>query len=133
MDRWDRIVTLHAHVEHELTTALQQRHGLGLSDYRALARLAATADGELRMQELAVAVGLDQSSVTRLVARLEQAGLARRDLCPDDRRGVYTVITEGGRERVTAARPHYEQALTKALAEAAADPLLAPMVAALRS
>ncbi len=130
---WNRFVLLHAQVEAELARALQRGHGLGLSEYRALGELAQAADGELRMQELAEALGLNQSSVTRLVARLEQAGLTRRDLCPGDRRGVYSVITEAGRARVAEATPTYEHSLAAALEQAGADPALKPLEAAVRA
>ncbi|GAA2357671.1 MarR family winged helix-turn-helix transcriptional regulator [Nonomuraea africana] len=130
-DMWVGVVRLHARVEHELAAALQ-RHGLGLSEYRALCHLSTAKDGELRMQELADLLGLNQSSVTRLVGRLEAAGLTRRDLCANDRRGVYTVITEAGRERKGGASDLYEQTLTAALDRAASDGLAAT-VTALRS
>ncbi|GAA3312544.1 MarR family winged helix-turn-helix transcriptional regulator [Nonomuraea dietziae] len=129
-DMWVGVVRLHARVEHELAAALQ-RHGLGLSEYRALCHLSTARSGELRMQELADLLGLNQSSVTRLVGRLEAAGLTRRDLCANDRRGVYTVITEAGRERKDGASDLYEQTLTAALDRAASDGLTAT-VSALR-
>lgn len=114
---WGRVVALHAKVEHRLAKALQGKHGIGLSDYRALSLLAVAKGGELRMQGLADAIGLNQSSVTRLVARLEDAGLTQRDICADDRRGIYSVITELGRERQAAAEPTYVEVLTAALEE----------------
>ncbi|GAA3109786.1 MarR family transcriptional regulator [Streptosporangium carneum] len=129
---WNRFVLLHAQVEAELARVLQRGHGLGLSEYRALGELAEASDGELRMQELAEALGLNQSSVTRLVGRLEQAGLTRRDLCEGDRRGVYSVITEEGRTRLAEAVPTYERSLAAALEQADADPALKPLVAAVR-
>ncbi|GLZ31364.1 MarR family transcriptional regulator [Lentzea sp. NBRC 105346] len=112
---WNRVVALHAKVEAELTKALRREHGLGLSDYRALSLLAQAEDGELRMQGLSDLIGLEQSSVTRLVARLEDAGLTERCLCPNDRRGIYSVITAKGRERQQQAEPTYEATLEKAL------------------
>ncbi|MEV5575597.1 MarR family transcriptional regulator [Spirillospora sp. NPDC052269] len=115
---WNRVIALHARVEQRLGTVLQRQHGLGLSEYRALALLAEAPDGELRMQDLATGLGLNQSSVTRLVGRLNDAGFGYRDLCPDDRRGVYTVITDAGRERYLQARPAYEEVLTTTLDEA---------------
>ncbi|MFC4058705.1 MarR family winged helix-turn-helix transcriptional regulator [Planomonospora corallina] len=129
---WDRFALLHARVEAELGKALQRGHGLGLSEYRALKQLAAAPDGELRMQELAEAVGLNQSSVTRLIARLEEAGLTRRDLCAADRRGVYSVITEEGRTRLGEASSTYERSLEAALDRADADPALRELVSAVR-
>ncbi|GAA2111750.1 MarR family winged helix-turn-helix transcriptional regulator [Actinomadura alba] len=130
---WGRFVALHARVENDLARALQRRHGIGLSEFRALSRLAEAEDGELRMQELAELIGLNQSSVSRLVVRLESAGLTRRDMCPDDRRGVYTVITDEGRARRADADPTYERTLRESLDQAATDHRLGDLVAALRS
>ncbi|WP_221902665.1 MULTISPECIES: MarR family winged helix-turn-helix transcriptional regulator [Streptomyces] len=131
---WHRFLALHAHVEHRLSTALQRHHGLGLSEYRALGFLAAAPRSELRMQELADRLGLNQSSVTRLVGRLNAAGFTYRDVCPDDKRGVYTVLEEAGRARHTAATATYEATLTAALEEAAEnDSGAGATVAALRS
>lgn len=130
---WSKVLTLHAHVEHQLTQALHRKHGVGLSEFRALECLAEAADGELRMQDLAGKVGLGQSSVTRLVGRLDAAGLAFRDLCPDDKRGVYAVITDEGRQRYAAARGTYGEVLSSALNTVGAVPELTRTVQALRS
>ncbi|WP_327088305.1 MarR family transcriptional regulator [Nonomuraea sp. NBC_01738] len=128
---WVDVVRLHARVEQALTSALQ-RHGLGLSEYRALCHLSSAPDGVLRMQELADLLGLNQSSVTRLVGRLEGGGLSVRDVCPDDRRGVHTKITDEGRARKAAATGAYEGTLTDTLDRAATEDL-APLVTALRA
>lgn len=129
---WARVVTLSGRVEQELTKALQRKHGLGLSEYRALRSLATADDCELRIQELADAVGLNQSSASRLAARLEAAELTRRTFCANDRRGVFTQLTDLGQERLRAAAPTYDGTLTAALDRAAADPALAPVVQLLR-
>ncbi|MFI6815900.1 MarR family winged helix-turn-helix transcriptional regulator [Nonomuraea sp. NPDC050328] len=130
---WHHVLLLHARVEGRLGTAVQRRHGIGLSEYRALEHLAAAPKGELRMQELADRIGLNQSSVTRLVARLNAAELTYRDVCPDDKRGVYTVITEAGRARHAEASRTYAETLSAALHEAGqADPELASALGDLR-
>ncbi|KZB82270.1 MarR family winged helix-turn-helix transcriptional regulator [Amycolatopsis regifaucium] len=129
---WDRVLRLHGRIEHELGKALQRRHGLGLSEFRALGKLTATQDGVLRMQDLAEAIGLNQSSVSRMVVRLEDAGLTDRDPCEDDRRGVYTCITETGRKRYAETESTYREVLATALDKAHADPELKNVVAALR-
>lgn len=129
---WNDIVILHGRVENQLAKAMQRRHGIGLSEYRALCRLSRADNGELRMQELADLIGLNQSSVSRLVARLEAVGLTSRAMCSQDRRGVYTVITDEGRAVHAKAAPTYDETLTKALDSAADDPALSPLVATLR-
>jgi DNA-binding MarR family transcriptional regulator len=134
-DLWNRVVRLHARIEHDLTKALHRRHGLGLSEYRALAQLLAREDTgcSVRMQELADSLGLNQSSVSRLVARLEDAGLSERDICENDRRGIYTMITAAGRDRHADAEPTYRETLRAALDKAATEPEFTDAVAALRA
>ncbi|MEU3774690.1 MarR family transcriptional regulator [Streptomyces sp. NPDC032472] len=130
---WARVLTLHSRVERRLAQALQRHHGIGLSEYRALEDLSQASDGELRMQELADRVGLGQSSVTRLVGRLDSAGYAYKDLCPADKRGVYAVITEEGRRTYSAARSTYAEVLSSALNTANSEPDLARTVQSLRN
>lgn len=105
--------------------ALHAEHGISLSEYTALAALAfSDDDGHLRQQVLADAIPLNQSSLSRLVGRLEKLGLTERYLCPNDRRGVYTQITRAGRDKVDEARPTYLRALHDTLdALAARDDL----------
>lgn len=123
-DTWLKLIQVVANIEAELGRVLQERHGLGLSDYRALRVLSRSPDSELRMQELASYLRLNQSSVSRMVERLERDGLTVRDLCPDDKRGVYTVLTDKGRSRLESAQPDYESALTTALKEHDCEGLL---------
>lgn len=121
---WLNLIQLVANVESALGLVLQERHGLGLSEYRALEVLARSPNAELRMQELAAHLRLNQSSVSRLVERLERDGLSIRDLCPADKRGVYTVLTKEGRARLERALPDYQHALEAALKEHGGEKLL---------
>jgi len=121
---WLKLIRIVSNVEADLGKTLQARHGLGLSEYRALDILARSRNSELRMQELASHLRLNQSSVSRMVERLERANLTARDLCPDDKRGVYTVLTQAGRARLESARPDYEKALEAALQEHGGERLL---------
>jgi DNA-binding MarR family transcriptional regulator len=52
-----------------------------------------------RMSELAHALGVDPSTVTRTLQRMEAAGLAERRPAPDDRRCVVVTPTVLGRQR----------------------------------
>ncbi|MFC4299099.1 MAG: MarR family transcriptional regulator [Castellaniella sp.] len=123
-EAWLGLIQIAAQVEADLGKMLQARHGLGLSEYRALEILSRSPDTELRMQELATHLRLNQSSVSRMAERLERANLTIRDLCPDDKRGVYAVLTDQGRARLEAARPDYEQALAAALKAHGGEKLL---------
>ncbi|NJP92553.1 MarR family transcriptional regulator [Nonomuraea sp. FMUSA5-5] len=127
--RWQALRHLEAAVQEALDRALQNEHGLSVSEYTALAALAySDDDGHLRQQVLAEAIPLRQSSVSRLVARLERMGLTERFHCPTDRRGVYTQITDRGRDVVTAARATYVGVLQQALGELSGDRRLAALI-----
>jgi DNA-binding MarR family transcriptional regulator len=55
------------------------------------------------MSELAERVLLSRSGLTRLVDRMEAEGLVRREACEDDARGLFTVLTDEGLDRLRSA------------------------------
>src|SRR5262245_59727794 len=65
-----------------------------LAWYDVLWALERVPRGRVRMHELADAVVITRSNLTRLVDRLEAAGLVRRDRCCADRRGAEAVLTD---------------------------------------
>jgi DNA-binding MarR family transcriptional regulator len=78
---------------------LIERAGFPLTWLDVLAQLYdAPADG-LRMQELEQRSLFTRSGLTRLVDRIEAAGLVTRESVPGDRRGVRVVLTAEGRRR----------------------------------
>ncbi|MFI5984488.1 MarR family winged helix-turn-helix transcriptional regulator [Streptomyces sp. NPDC051555] len=70
--------------------------------YPVLSGLART--GPCSAADLAVAVGLDRSGVSRRASRLEAAGLVRREPDPSDRRAVLLALTEEGERTVETMR-----------------------------
>ncbi|USH01683.1 MarR family transcriptional regulator [Grimontia kaedaensis] len=118
---WLRVKIVVDSVENQIAKELQREHGLGLTDYRALTLLSESENSELRMQELAKLLGLNQSSVTRLVERLEKGGFTIRDICPKDKRGVYTVLTGRGRDIQERVGKHFTEYLNNALDTVASD------------
>ncbi|WP_432745719.1 MarR family transcriptional regulator [Streptomyces sp. JH002] len=132
---WCALSALHGRIETAIERALQAAHDLSVREYSVLNVLVQQHEGtggHYRMNELAEAVVLSQSATTRLVNRLEDRGLLARHLCADDRRGIYTDVTEAGRALLDRARPTNDAALDLALTEAATHPELAPLVTALR-
>jgi len=107
--------TAHARAADALERALQDEHELSLAEYEVLQRLAETDDGHLRMQELAEVSPLSASALSRLLGRLERAGLAERDICEDDRRGIYACLTDAGRAAERRAAPTFRRTLAEAL------------------
>jgi DNA-binding MarR family transcriptional regulator len=101
-------------IEQTLSRRLR-REGAGLSEYRVLRLLRQSTEREMRLLDLTEALGLEQSSVSRLVERLERSGEVRREPCGDDRRGVFCVLTDAGAERERHLTPVFAQALTEAV------------------
>jgi DNA-binding MarR family transcriptional regulator len=112
---WRDLLDRHARATSALEHALQDEHALGVSEYEVLERLVAPDKDEHRMQELADAVHLSQSALSRVVARLEADGLVTREICAEDRRGIFACVTDDGRERYKAARPTHRRVLGEVL------------------
>jgi DNA-binding MarR family transcriptional regulator len=115
VDRWRELATCYNTVACALERALQDAHGLSMSEYETLDRLVDLACEKRRMQEIAAAMYLSQSALSRTVARLEKHGYVERDLCKDDRRGVFVQITESGRRRHAEARETHLKILAENL------------------
>jgi len=112
--QWRDLLSQHARTTCALDEALGV-HGLGMSEFEVLERLACECGDRPRMQELAAAVHLSQSALSRTVGRLEKDGLVSRAMCPEDRRGVAVCLTAEGRERYEAARPTHREVLAETL------------------
>ncbi|MGI5421479.1 MarR family winged helix-turn-helix transcriptional regulator [Actinomadura luteofluorescens] len=128
---WSALSLLHGRIEGRVERALQAGHRLSAREYSLLDVLSRQHDGEgghLQMRQVADSVVLSQSATTRLVTRLEDRGLLSRYLCPTDRRGIYTDVTDAGLRLLEEARPTHNTALREALDQAATEPTLAPLV-----
>ena len=100
---WRRFLRAHALVTRRLESDLMSEQQLPLASYDVLVQLVEAPERRLRMSELAERVLLSRSGLTRLVDRLEREGLVDRAPCEDDARGLYTVLTEAGYERLRGA------------------------------
>jgi len=105
LNAWRGLLRVHRDLVGRLDAELEREHGLPLSSYEVLMYLAAASGGRLRMGELADALLLSRSGLTRLVDRLQRQGLVGRERCGDDARGYFATITPAGRRLLTKARP----------------------------
>jgi DNA-binding MarR family transcriptional regulator len=108
---WRAFITAHAVVADRIERELAREGLLPLSWYEVLLALAEAPERRLRMHELARAVALSRSGLTRLVDRLERAGLLCRENCPSDRRGSFAALTEEGLEALRRTGPAYERSI----------------------
>ncbi|WP_112133938.1 MarR family winged helix-turn-helix transcriptional regulator [Glycomyces dulcitolivorans] len=131
---WCALSALHERIADRIGRRLEAEHDLSVREFSLLTVLSRQYEGEgghLQMREVAEAIVLSQSATTRLVTRMEDRGLLARTICKDDRRGIYTNVTEEGNRLLGAARPTHDGALAEALDEARANPDFKPLVEAL--
>jgi DNA-binding MarR family transcriptional regulator len=87
----------------------ERETGISLAWYEVLIRAYKAEGDRIRMSELASTLLLSRGGATRLVDRMEQAGLITRETPPEDRRATYAVLTDKGREHVERGmQPHFE-------------------------
>jgi DNA-binding MarR family transcriptional regulator len=104
---WHGMLQTHAQVVRVLDEQLSRRHAMSVSEFDVLITLANAPDQELRMTDLADAVMLSPSGLTRLVARLERARLVTRRQDATDARSFRARLTAaGGRALAQARRTH---------------------------
>ncbi|MBU2694671.1 MarR family transcriptional regulator [Nocardioides sp. WV_118_6] len=108
---WRLLLDRHAAVSCALEKALQDRHGIGLSEFETLDRVVDANCGKYRMAELAGDIHLSQSALSRAITRLEKDGLVSRSACENDRRSVFVCLTDKGRAVYDAALPTHREVL----------------------
>ena len=103
-----------------LDAALEGDAGIPLRWYDALVHLEETPDG-LRMNELAERILYSKSGFTRVVDRLEDAGLVQRVRPENDRRSILVVLTDQGRTTMEQARRHHRHAIEQHFSQHLSD------------
>lgn len=107
-------------VEHSLARALE-RHGVTTAQYAALQVLADAERGSMGCSEIRTRLTGVAPDVTRLLDRLESAGLVSRLRDTTDRRVVHASLTDRARDLLSAAAEDAEHAEEMALAELSPD------------
>jgi DNA-binding MarR family transcriptional regulator len=102
---WAGFIRVHASIVRELDAELRAAHGLPLSSFDVLVQLSLAPEGRMQMHELAEAVHLSRSGLTRLVDRLERQGLLERRRGERDPRRVFASITRRGLDRLAETTP----------------------------
>jgi len=86
-----------------LDAEMQEQRGITLAWYDVLIHLEDAPDG-LGMTEIANRILFSKSGLTRVIDRMEAAGLVRRERPPEDRRVVKVLLTPAGLDALDAAR-----------------------------
>jgi DNA-binding MarR family transcriptional regulator len=93
--------------------ALARGSGLTQSQLSALGVIA--REGPIRLSDLAEIESMNPTMVSRIVAALDEAGLVRRRVDPDDRRSGLLEVTAAGRRTHDRLRTERGRALTHGL------------------
>jgi DNA-binding MarR family transcriptional regulator len=110
---WWQLMGAHAQLVQRVDRDLEAATALPLGSYNVLRLLHEAPDCRLRLGEMARAVFLTRSGVTRLANRLERAGLLRREGDGRDRRGSCAVLTDRGRDEWRRARPVFARTVAE--------------------
>ena len=94
------MLQVNARIVERVGARMERETGLPPAWFEVLAKLHGCA---LRMGELAEQLTLSRGGATRLIARMEEAGLVEREIPKEDRRATFARITAEG-HRGAAAR-----------------------------
>jgi len=111
LDAWRAFVQTHAAVILRIERDLESRGLIPLVWYDVLVAISSAPGRRLRMRALADSLVLTRSGATRLVDKLEQAGLVRREIAPEDGRGAVATLTEQGLVALRRAWPVYARGI----------------------
>ncbi len=126
MPAWLALVRTHTRMWEQVEAQMRRDNGLTMARYDVLANLE-MAGGRAGLSDLASSILLSQSGLSKLLDRMEEAGLVRRDPDPRDGRAAFAAITPHGRSVARKARQSHHEFLRRTFAEALDDRDLADL------
>jgi DNA-binding MarR family transcriptional regulator len=120
MPTWLALVRTHARLWDELEAQVRRDHRLTIARYDVLAQLE-LAGGQLRLSDLASAIVLSPSGLSKLLDRMEASRLIRREPDPNDARASLATLTPEGRSLVRKARRGHHALLEQTFGAALDD------------
>lgn len=129
---WLNVVQSNRVVSDALEEAVEAAAGLSLAEYELLVRISNAEGGRLRMVDLADLLLVSKSGVTKLVDRVEEAGLVARESSAEDRRLTFARITRDGRRALARAQPAFDRAHERVFSQHLSDQDVRCLRAALR-
>jgi DNA-binding MarR family transcriptional regulator len=100
---WGEFLSTYAMIDRIIESDLQEHARITHVEFEVLLRLSKQENHRLRIQDIAAQSILTRSGVSRVVERLEKAGLVIREEADEDKRGAYAVLTNAGMERFQVA------------------------------
>ncbi|WP_420180072.1 MarR family winged helix-turn-helix transcriptional regulator [Paenarthrobacter sp. TA1.8] len=97
VEQWRSIQNSYFRTAGAIDRALEAKFDIGLNEFEILDLVAESEESACRMKALGERTPMTQSAVSKVVDRLEKAGLVSRETCADDRRSLFLELTEAGR------------------------------------
>jgi DNA-binding MarR family transcriptional regulator len=115
---WRGWLRLNAQLTSSLQRELQEDAGLSNSDFEVLVHLTDSADGRVRVSDLAAEMLWERSRLSHHVTRMERRRMVQRSECPEDGRGAFVEITPQGRAAIEGAAPGHVEAVRRLVFDA---------------
>ena len=117
MPAWLLLVRTHTRLWDLAEAQMRKDHGLTMARYDVLAQLV-NAGGRLGLSDLASAIMLSPSGLSKLLDRMELSGLVHREPDPSDARSAFAAITPHGRSIARRARQGHHDFLQRTFGDA---------------
>jgi len=114
---WRSWMSATALLPEQLGRDLQRDSGLTNADYEILVWLSEFPDRRIRMSDLADRTLSSRSRLSHQIDRMERAGLVSREVCENDRRGSFAVLTDKGWELLVSAAPAHVESVRRHLVD----------------
>ena len=96
-------------IKQRLAEDMRRVNRISIGWYDVLVHLYHSPHEGLQMQDLAERVLMSSSGLTRLLDRMIEKGLVKRETCAEDRRVIFAVLTEKGQARIEELLPQHQQ------------------------
>jgi DNA-binding MarR family transcriptional regulator len=105
LDAWLSVVRLMTWLPWSIDQQLQRDSNLAMVEYQVIAMLSESSRRTMRMSSLAEVTNASLTRLSRVVKRLEDRGLVRREPDPSDGRFTLAILTDEGLQTIVEAAP----------------------------
>jgi len=115
---WRAFIDASTGVLHRVEADLKADSDLSFEDYEVLVHLSEHPERRLRMTDLRERLVSSKSGLTLRVDRMSDRGLVRREQCDEDRRTIFTVLTDEGFATIKRIAPQHVRSVRRHLVDA---------------
>jgi DNA-binding MarR family transcriptional regulator len=128
VDAFARLMRAHTLLRRRLETEVLLPRGLTFNDFEALMHISRAEEQRMRRIDLAAALMLSPSGVTRLLDGLQAAGFVENRHCDEDARVTWAALTDTGRDTLECVGVNHAALLRSHFRDALDDDEVAQLV-----